>query len=206
MAPLSLPHKIAVLLGSLYLCARYSGNWGIFEYLLKPATTILISIPTLSHENRRIFSGLIFSTIGDALLMFPYDEFFILGLLAFLVAHILYAWDFALRQSAARSSGVSWTSVPFGIFASAMMTLLMPGVAKEGIVVQIGVVVYILAIAFMSYKATLTGKSLLVLGTILFCISDSILAWDRFVQSFDWSEYAVMITYYSAQLCIAMSF
>ncbi|KAJ1804729.1 hypothetical protein LPJ75_005510 [Coemansia sp. RSA 2598] len=87
-----------------------------------------------------------------------------------------------------------------------MLALLMPGAAREGAVVQAGVVVYTVAIAFMAYKATLTGKSLLVLGTILFCISDSILAWDKFVQACDWSQYAVMTTYYAAQLCIAMSF
>ncbi|KAJ2877110.1 hypothetical protein FB639_003829, partial [Coemansia asiatica] len=120
----------------------YFGNWGLAEFILKPAATIFISLP---------------------------------------------------HKSVSRSGGILWTSVPYGIFASTMLALLMPGImAREGFVVQIGVVVYAVAIAFMAYKATVTRKSLLVFGTILFCISDSILAWNRFVQSYEWCEYAVM--------------
>ncbi|KAJ2856121.1 hypothetical protein J3B02_001786 [Coemansia erecta] len=185
----------------------YFGNWGLAEFILKPAATIFISLPVFCNKNRLVFSGLLFSVIGDCLLMLPYEEFFILGLLAFLVAHISYAWGFSQHKSVSRSGGILWTSVPYGIFASTMLALLMPGImAREGFVVQIGVVVYAVAIAFMAYKATVTRKSLLVFGTILFCISDSILAWNRFVQSYEWCEYAVMVTYYAAQLCIAISF
>ncbi|KAJ2896051.1 hypothetical protein IWW38_002131 [Coemansia aciculifera] len=125
---------------------------------------------------------------------------FVPGLLSFLVAHILYTTSFhnvpPLR--------VSWTAIPFGVYAASMMTALYPGVAREDIAVQVGVVVYMLVISLMAYRASLSGNVVLIAGTLLFCASDSILAWDKFLHSYAWCELAIMSTYYAAQLCIAL--
>ncbi|KAJ2779510.1 hypothetical protein GGI15_003851 [Coemansia interrupta] len=199
-------HLLAVVLGSIYMVA-IARQWQAAKYALKPAVTLLIAAPMSKPESRRIFHGLLFSALGDIFLMLPRDDMFLPGLLAFLAAHVLYAKEFgATAKSLGRQGRVSWTAIPYGVFASTMVAVLMPGAGREGVVVQAGVVVYAVAIAVMAYRATLTGRSAAVLGTILFCVSDSILAWDKFQQPQEWSELGVMSTYYAAQLCIALAY
>ncbi|KAJ2031636.1 hypothetical protein IWW57_000617 [Coemansia sp. S610] len=191
-------HWVAVVAIAVYLLAVVR-QWTELKFLLKPTVTLLIAYPTKSGPSSGIFWGLLFSTLGDICLMIPREDMFVPGLLSFLVAHILYTASF---RNAPMS--LSWTVVPFGAFAAAMMTALYPGVAKEEMVVQVGVVVYMLVISGMAYRASLSGNALLIVGTLLFCLSDSILAWDKFLHSYEWCEFGIMITYYAAQLCIAM--
>ncbi|KAJ2894296.1 hypothetical protein GGI21_005309, partial [Coemansia aciculifera] len=111
-------------------------EWPTIKYLLKPTVTLLIAYPTHSGTSSGVFWGLLFSTLGDICLMIPREDMFVPGLLSFLVAHILYTTSFhnvpPLR--------VSWTAIPFGVYAASMMTALYPGVAREDIAVQVGVV------------------------------------------------------------------
>ncbi|KAJ2491778.1 hypothetical protein IWW37_001977 [Coemansia sp. RSA 2050] len=195
---ISLVHRAAIGAIAIYMLAAVQ-QWTELKYLLKPTVTLLIAYPTKSGSSSGIFWGLLFSTLGDICLMIPRDDMFVPGLLSFLVAHILYTASF---RNAPPS--LSWTAAPFGVYAAAMMAALYPGVAKEEVVVQVGVVVYMLVISGMAYRASLSGNALLIIGTLLFCLSDSILAWDKFLHSYEWCEFGIMITYYTAQLCIAI--
>ncbi|MGE5138635.1 MAG: lysoplasmalogenase family protein, partial [Rudaea sp.] len=51
----------------------------------------------------------------------------------------------------------------------------------------------------------LARQGLIALGASLFFISDSVLAWDRFVQRQAWGDLAVMVTYHLAQIAFAAS-
>ncbi|KAJ2607424.1 hypothetical protein EV177_005529 [Coemansia sp. RSA 1804] len=201
---IQLPHRIAVVLAGIYLAAVVC-NWTNVKYALKPAVTLLLALPTARGPSHAVFVGLLLSALGDTFLMLPDQEsMFVPGLLSFLVAHILYLNGF---NATLRSGGVSWiVAAPLGAFVSAMAAALYDGVARvEDTGVQVGVVVYILTIALMTYKAAMTQTPLLVIGSLLFCVSDSILAWDKFVASYSWCELGIMATYYAAQLCIAMA-
>ncbi|KAJ2240487.1 hypothetical protein GGI13_007651 [Coemansia sp. RSA 455] len=191
-------HSAAILGIAVYLLAIVQ-QWTTLKYLLKPTVTLLIAYPTKSGSNSGIFWGLLFSTLGDICLMIPHEDMFVPGLLSFLVAHILYTVSF--RDA---PPSLSWTAIPFGAYVAVMMTALYPGIVKEEAIVQTGVVVYMLVISVMAYRASLSGNVLLVIGTLLFCLSDSILAWDKFLHSYAWCEFGIMITYYAAQLCIAI--
>ncbi|KAJ1954069.1 hypothetical protein GGI12_005876 [Dipsacomyces acuminosporus] len=197
-SPTSLSHKIASVFSVAYLVAIVNG-WVNVKYALKPTTTLLIALPTYSGPSATVFYGLILSMIGDIFLMIPREDMFVPGLLSFLLAHILYVYSFDAKFR------LSWTALPLGLFSATMARSLYPGVVKEDIAVQIGVVIYVLAITLMAYKASLTGNRTLIIGTLLFCISDSVLAWDKFIASYFWCEFAIMLTYYGAQLCIAMA-
>ncbi|KAJ2002480.1 hypothetical protein GGI04_003328 [Coemansia thaxteri] len=191
-------HVMAMLGGIIYLVA-VTKEWLAFKYLLKPAVTLLIAYPT-KDSTAGIFYGLLLSTLGDIFLMIPRQDMFIPGLLSFLLAHIVYIASF--RNASLR---MSWAAVPLAAYAAVMMSALLPGVSKEDAVVQVGVVIYVLVITVMAYKASLTGNALLVAGTLLFCASDSILAWDKFLHSYSWCEFGIMLTYYAAQLCISIA-
>ncbi|KAJ2334430.1 hypothetical protein GGI00_001859 [Coemansia sp. RSA 2681] len=199
MSPkLSLAHGMAIAASAIYMLAIVQ-EWTMVKYLLKPTVTLLIAYPARLGSSSGIFWGLLFSTLGDICLVIPREDMFVPGLLSFLVAHVLYMASF--RNAPLR---VSWTAIPFGAYAAAMMTALYPGVIKEDVAVQVGVVVYMLVISLMAYRASLSGNAVLVAGTLLFCVSDSILAWDKFLHSYAWCELGIMLTYYAAQLCIAI--
>ncbi|KAJ2789857.1 hypothetical protein H4R21_006643 [Coemansia helicoidea] len=189
-------HKGAIVLAGVYLAAIV-GKWQWVKYAVKPAVTLLAAWPTRRGGSRGVFAGLLFSAVGDVCLMIPGDAMFVPGLVSFLAAHVLYTASFRARMR------LSWAAVPLGAFAAAMALRLQPGVAREGGVMQAGVAVYISAIIAMAYKATLTGNAVLTAGSLLFCVSDALLAWAKFVRPHAWSELGVMSTYYAAQLCIA---
>ncbi|MDR6370923.1 putative membrane protein YhhN [Chryseobacterium vietnamense] len=67
---------------------------------------------------------------------------------------------------------------------------------------KIPVVIYGITIAAMLYFSISTYSSLLILGAILFVISDSVLAINMFVQHSTEKELVVMITYVLAQLML----
>ena len=71
---------------------------------------------------------------------------------------------------------------------------------------RIPVMVYGLVISSMLWMAAmLVTKSwgwLLVMGAVLFVVSDSLLSVRLFVNAFDYDAFWVMLTYLSAQLCL----
>ena len=100
----------------------------ILHWIAKPLATLLIvgmalSLGTNQPTYRRwIVIGLMWSTLGDVLLMLPGD-YFLYGLVSFLVAHIAYLVAFSRRERLL----VSLT--PFAIYsliAVAVLAFLWP--------------------------------------------------------------------------------
>jgi uncharacterized membrane protein YhhN len=69
---------------------------------------------------------------------------------------------------------------------------------------QISVFAYLVVIAFMGLLANQSNLSFrwAVLGALVFILSDSFIAIDRFLRPLPMSDYLVMITYYAAQWMI----
>ncbi len=191
--------------------------WGEYKptrtqlYLSKPLTTILIIlIPLLGVSSTAptykwlIIVGLIFCLGGDIFLMLP-AKYFIVGLVSFLIGHIFYIIAFV--ADAGFNLGLGWL-IPLIVYGLIMYRLLAPGLGK----LKGPVIVYILAILVMAWQAwgrwsvlTGTGTLLAAVGAMVFVISDSILAYDRFRQKFKISRIVVLSTYWAAQWLIAYS-
>ncbi len=179
-------------------------------YIFKPTTTLLIIIlaiiqPAGSDYYRYfIIAGLTFSLIGDISLMLPSDKF-VLGLGAFLVALIFYILAF--------SSGFGpyfeiWYLIPVAIYAIIFLWFVLPKTGK----MKLPVLIYVLVLIVFMWQATgmyyyLSQSSALYVfaGAILFVISDSILAYDRFVKTFRLSSAIIHLTYWCAQILLALS-
>ncbi len=194
----------------LHIRAEYAGpRWRV--YLFKPLTTVLIlllvvSAPSPVSERYQWFVelGLIFSLAGDVFLMLPKDRF-IPGLVSFLVAHLFYI--------AAFHQGIAWISapillVPFLIALVALLRLLWPHLGG----MKLPVLVYAVVIAAMAWQAGERwiqlgeAKALWALsGAVWFMISDSVLGYNRFVQSFKSAQAMILMTYFLAQYLIARS-
>jgi uncharacterized membrane protein YhhN len=181
------------------------------HYVNKPLTTALIiavaalaAAPVPPAYKTLVLAGLVFSLIGDAALMFP-EKLFSAGLVAFLVAQVLYV--FAFRTPAGQS--VSFlTFLPCILYGLLMFFLLAPGLGpmKLPVLVYIGAITAMAGFAASRYVHLGGTRPLLAfIGAVLFLISDSVLAYDRFGKKVPLARVLVLGTYFPAQLLIALS-
>ena len=194
--------------------------WGEYQpkrtlvYIFKPLTTLFIiwlaligpldPIPDYNWTYKwLIVAGLILCLAGDIFLMLP-PRYFLAGLGSFLAGHWFYIAAFTL-------DGISltwWLLLPLLIYGGFVYTLLHPHLGK----MRWPVIVYIIFILLMAWAAlgrwSTVGSysaALAVAGAILFVISDSVLALDRFRQKFPAARLVVLSTYWAAQWLIAYS-
>lgn len=151
--------------------------------------------------------GLLFSFGGDVLLMFESKNsiFFLLGLSSFLIAHIFYIIFFhkvLIREQI--KSNIALLAIVV-VYYIGLIALLSPHLGDMKLPVRIyGIVIsfmFMLAMHMLFIKNKEAGKWMM-LGALLFVISDSVLAINKFYQSFALAGVVIMITYGLAQLFI----
>jgi uncharacterized membrane protein YhhN len=157
-----------------------------------------------SNYGRLILLGLIFSWFGDAALIGESQSRFLVGLGAFLLAHIAYIAAFVVL-----GISVKWAIVaapPVAVAAIAVTLWLASHVSQE---LVIPVHVYTAAISLMVLGAFGTrgrGATVLVLaGAILFFLSDLSVAALRLVQTEIPTYILGLPLYYAGQVCLALS-
>jgi uncharacterized membrane protein YhhN len=178
------------------------------EYVLKPATLLaLIGVAAAIHPEdgaqRAVFLiALVLSLSGDVFLMLPRDVF-VAGLGAFLLAHIAYVVGFVIV-------GLSGGRVALGVVVVALAgttvgVRIVRAVMSRHSEFTVPVVAYMTVISAMVVVAIGTGEPLTAVGALLFYCSDAMIAWDRFVGSFNWARPAIMSTYHLAQAALVLS-
>ena len=190
-------------------------NYKIAEYIFKPLIVIwLLAYFVLqtklvrSNLKKWIIAALLFSWLGDVLLMLQDDNslFFLLGLSAFLVAHIFYILFFHFIRVKENVKSRWWLVLIVALYYLILISLLSPHLGDMKLPVRIYAVVisfmFMLAVHMLFIKNKNTGL-LLMTGALLFILSDSILAINKFYQSFEIAGILVMLTYGLAQLFIA---
>lgn len=202
---LSIAAAISGLLAIWFACRQV---WGGF-YFCKPLTTLLILlIPLLGEGEIQLYGGLILgglglSLLGDIFLMLPENRF-LAGWGAFLAAHLLYITAFTSGLSELR-----WEpALPIFGLASAALIYLFPHLSRF----KLPVTLYVGVISLMAWTAwsrwlgdAAAGFPLAASGAALFMISDWILALDRFKGKFKSARALNLLTYYAAQMLIALS-
>ncbi len=177
----------------------------------KPLATALIiavaaaaTAPVPAAYKWFILAGLVFSLLGDIALMFP-DKWFQAGLVAFLAAQVLYILAFKPQPGHPVSP---LTFLPFVLYGLLMFFLLAPHLGP----LKVPVFVYVAAITLMAGFAAAryvdrggTKPLLAFAGAMLFLVSDSVLAYDRFARKIPGARVLVLGTYFPAQLLIALS-
>ena len=130
--------------------------------------------------------------------MLPKDRF-VAGLASFLLAHIAYLVAFFQLYQISVTWG--WVAI-LAIIVVAFYRLLSPTLGQ----LKIPVMVYIAAIIAMLWMAGelyFTQASnlhlLLLVGAIIFAVSDSALAWNKFKQPFKGAQWVILLTYFAAQ-------
>jgi uncharacterized membrane protein YhhN len=184
------------------------------DYISKPL--IIISLAgyflwqtkdSSSSLKKWILPALFFSWAGDVLLMFQQKGqiFFLSGLSAFLIAHIFYIIFFHWIRIKEGVKGNLWLLFTVVIYYAALITFLSPHLGDMKLPVLIyGIVIsvmFMLAMHMLFIKNKSAGQWMMT-GALLFVISDSVLAINRFYQSFEMAGAIIMLTYGLAQLFI----
>ncbi len=155
--------------------------------------------------------GLVFSLMGDILLLLP-DRYFVSGLAAFLVAQLLYVVGF--NWSPLNIHPLSLVIVALvAILGSGLFWIIRGGLVRSpgGRTMLVPVAAYSLAISLMLVSAwlclfrpawPLEAALLAGAGALSFVASDSMLAYARFVGKISHSDLLVMATYHLGQIGI----
>ncbi len=157
--------------------------------------------------------AIIFSLLGDVFLLFKGDIAFMLGLGSFLIAHLGYIVVFIKDQKMTqyekgpvlrRRPGLI---APFGLYTIILLVLLWSDLGA----LKIPVVIYSLTIMMMGLTALnrwryvhLVCIGWVMTGALLFIISDSLIAINKFLIDFPLSGFWIMLTYIVAQYCLIM--
>jgi len=188
------------------------------DLLLKPLLMPLLMVALFlktgqSKGKKKIFMALLFAFFGDVLLLFEDkgELYFIAGLACFLLTHCFYISYFIQIKQSGESTAKKhpYLSIIIGLYAAALLYFLWPNL-KE---LKIPVVVYAFVISTMfylslciPYKIGKIAGQLFVLGAVLFVISDSILAINKFYKPFIIAPALIRVSYCVAQYCIVKAF
>ena len=203
----------------LHLGAIITGT-DLLQFITKPLLMVVLAVyyflatsgnRTLAHK--LVFVGFIFSWSGDVNLMFVHQQeyFFLLGLVSFLVTHILYIVAFQKDSASGEITRLlkskPYAAIPILILYLGLLLLLYSHIAPD---MKIPVIVYATVITGMVLAALnrygrVSGPSfqLVFFGALLFMISDSMIAINKFYQPFEWASMGIMATYITSQYLIA---
>ena len=192
-------------------------KWKRIEYFAKPATMLALlawlGVNGGFQGSMLWFAlGLLFSLGGDVFLMLPREQF-IPGLVSFLIGHICYLIGFNLTTPVFNAASLILLVVVlftgYQVYRRVAAGLQASGNSK----LKPPVLVYSIVISLMLFSAlsTLIRDDWRILaavsassGALLFFISDTVLALNKFVAPIPNGRVIVMITYHLGQILIAM--
>lgn len=203
---------IAVALGEL---TSHLFGWIDVHHITKPLLMPILLVylrksmkAPLNTSFMFAVGALLFSFGGDSLLMYDSKPiYFLLGLGSFAIAQTMYI--FAFRKARHETDWRLPTvyrlayATPFVIFVVVLLWMLLPEVGAD---MQIPVTVYALLILSMAvsavYRVNRTNQdsyNQVFMGAVLFVLSDTLLAINKFHTPMENSRIWVMSTYILAQ-------
>ena len=203
---------LIILVADLIAVFLNNESW---RYFTKPFVVISLIVYFIlqtssvqSDLKKWILLALVFSLGGDIFLLFESKDpvFFLLGLSSFLIAHIFYIVFFHFVRIRENIAGNILLLLVVVVYYTALMTILSPYLESLKLPVRIYGVVISFMLLLALHTGSITNKNaslMMIIGAVLFIISDSLLALNKFYASFDYAGIAVMLTYGLAQLFIA---
>jgi uncharacterized membrane protein YhhN len=178
------------------------------EYVFKPATLAALAataaVANLGDAKPWVFAALVFGLIGDVGLMLSEgrsDPPFLIGLGAFLIGHGWYIVAF-LRTGVRGWYVLSGLLVVAGIAGLALPAVLRGAARSAGRPFAMIVAFYASALSAMTVLGVGTGLVTVAVGAVLFLISDTLIARQRFVRPVPNGDVLIIVTYHLAQFLI----
>lgn len=220
-----MPNRILLILFALLSILHLGAEALQVEWLILLTKPLLVSLLALwfwrvtmgnpSRFRKFLFLGLVFSVGGDTLLMLvehgpKLEVFFLLGLGSFLIAQLCYTY--ALCTYKALKQGIvyrkPWLIVFFFGYLVWILSTLWTGIPAP---MRLPVGVYATAIVAMAISAAnLYGRTVpnsfwgFFAGVLLFVLSDTLIALNKFGEPIAGARFAIMFTYLTAQFLIAV--
>lgn len=208
-------HLLFAVIVIVELTGRFTDNINL-EYFVKPLIMIWMAVYFLIFRKKKEFTlavlvAFFFSWIGDNFLMFMgKDEiYFFAGVGGFFIAQLSYIYIFS-KYSEHGGRGYLQRNLIIGFlfiaYVAGIYYLLYPGL--EGLMKPI-ILIYALSLIGMSMMAlnrhtrvNHASYLLVFIGSVLFVISDSMIALNKFYVEFSLAGFWIMITYIAAQYLI----
>lgn len=207
----NIPLIIYGVIGVVNILGHYLGEPGMVRFskpMLMPALLFFVYHHAQGRVTFRILMlcvALVFAWLGDLALMQKGEMYFLLGLGAFLVTQILYTYIY-FKSSFEKPEFRLMPLLPILTFTIFLLFILVPIVPDN---MQIPIVVYGLSLTAMASMARLRGGltsensfQWVMMGSLLFVVSDSAIAIDKFYQPIPYDSIVIMGTYIVAQLLI----
>lgn len=192
-------------------------NWNNAIAFTKPLLLISLTYSAyLLYGSDRLHKGflfyvllaaLLFSCLGDTALLLEkklaIPLLFFLGLGSFLISHILYSVLFIKLSKL--TIKLYWL-IPYILYFVFLLKYLLDGMEPS---LKLPVTIYGSAITFMAWNSWRCYKSnnflgfWIVIGSLFFIISDSVLAINRFKSAILFEDIIIMSTYILAQYLIS---
>lgn len=168
---------------------------------------VMILIPAKATTTAWLISfALLFGMVGDCFLLNAKDsKRFIAGTIAFFTGHVFYLFLFApaiLRLPV-------WSWIIAGLAAGGITFYSWKSSGGKKNLTGFVVIMYSLMLCVMAFSGIAgtvshytSGSLFVLLGAILFMISDSILSATLFTKDFYPSRFIIMATYIIAEICL----
>lgn len=204
-----LPYTVIGVAHLVTLFASWHEGSALTKPLLMPALLLgfLLSLPRLRSTTRRRIAllggvAIVFSWIGDISLGMPGGLGFLIGLGFFFLAHIAYLALFVNAISLRRLPRRNWIIVIIvaAIWWAGFVALLAPHAGA----LLVPVALYGAVLGGVAATAVACNRWVMV-GALLFLISDSLLGLHLFLPAFEfWQvDFTIMVFYISGQGLIA---
>ncbi len=179
--------------------------------VVKPIPLIIIIVFLLLNNNNQlsevsillILIGLFLGMMGDILL--TKDKLFLFGLSSFLLGHVFYVVFFIFISESFNPIFLLFIIIPV-LYASQFFQKLP--LEKQDMILPVSaymVVITAMVISSLNMLSTINSTALFFpIGSFLFYISDSILAWHLMISPVKHNSLWVMTLYYAAQFCIGI--
>ncbi len=201
---------LIILSGLLHITGLYVKSTSL-KMVFKPITTALIIYlaflqggSSFPFYKIMILIGLGLSLAGDIFLMLPRERF-VAGLVSFLLAHIFFIVAFTAN------GGPFWNWIylaPVLVYFALLSNILLKHTEK----MTLPVVIYSLVILFFVWQAAgrydlqpTVSATYGFYGAVLFVLSDSLLAYNKFVRTLKTAPALVMVLYWAALYFLALS-
>lgn len=182
-------------------------DYSVMQAVFKPMIMLSLMAAyyySVTKINPLYLLAMAFSFLGDVLLM-DKNNLFLAGIAAFLGTQLIYIFIIKKRLKKSRARDLLISIVPFLIFYSLLISVLQKNLGT----LTVPVMVYGMAISIFGMAALLlylqnknSITRMLLMGAILFIVSDSMIALQKFHAARTWYPVVIMATYVMAQFLI----
>jgi uncharacterized membrane protein YhhN len=191
-------------------------GWGSVEVVAKPLIMLSLIgyyLSSVTTRNMMFVRALFFCWTGDILLIFQSEApvFFMAGLGAFLIGQILYIASFRRMQDEGDGNELTIPqkirfSLPVVLAGTGLIAILFPtlgGLKLPVLLYAVALMLMVMTAIFRFGRTNPESYWPMLFGAILFMISDSTLAMNKFYSPVPMAGLWIMLTYVAAQYLIA---